>query len=112
MMSRTTGRRITEAKHIEQSVGDILGTPVGTRAERRPYGSYIADYIDAPGNPSTRLRLMSSMVMALVRWEPRIRVSISVVSVNAAGQVIAEIHGTRSSGPRAGQSITVQKALT
>jgi len=71
-MNAVNGRSISDARHIQQSVRDILTTPVGTRVMRREYGSVIHDLIDQPNDGATRLRVMSAVVMALTRWEPRI----------------------------------------
>lgn len=109
-MSRITGRRLTEDEHISQSVGDILTTPIGSRAERRPYGSFIPDLIDHPYNAANRLRLMSATVMAIARWEPRIAIStVTVEYIN--GKVTAEMRGVKRTGQRAGQPITLLQAL-
>lgn len=58
-MSRSTGRTITDAEHISQSVSDILRTPVGSRVMRREYGSLLSAMIDQPQTPplSCKLRL-------------------------------------------------------
>ncbi|MBB2777202.1 UNVERIFIED_ORG: phage baseplate assembly protein W, partial [Comamonas terrigena] len=40
-MDRTTGRRISGIDHVRQSVADILTTPLGSRLERRNYGSLL-----------------------------------------------------------------------
>ncbi|CRY18829.1 phage baseplate assembly protein [Yersinia enterocolitica] len=45
-MSRNTGRAITDADHISQSIADILITPVGSRVTRRTYGSLLSELID------------------------------------------------------------------
>lgn len=73
-MSRTTGTSLVDLDHLRQSVGDILTTPIGSRIERREYGSDVPDLIDAPYNDTTRLQLMSAIVSALARWEPRVQV--------------------------------------
>ena len=41
-MNRFTGEKITsETEHIKQSIADILLTPIGSRLQRRDYGSRI-----------------------------------------------------------------------
>lgn len=74
-MNRTTGATITELEHIKQSIGDILGTRIGTRLARREYGSQVPDLIDQPFHGATTLRLYAATTMALMRWEPRIRIT-------------------------------------
>ena len=96
----TTGRTIGDLAHIWQSVRDILTTPVGSRVMRRDYGSLVPELIDQPMNPATRLRLMSASVSALVRWEPRLRISSVQFSVDARGAAVIDIDGERIDGSR------------
>lgn len=74
-MDRTTGRNITGMEHLRQSVADILTTPLGSRIERRTYGSLIPSLIDQPSNARTRLRCYAAVASALMNWEPRLRVT-------------------------------------
>lgn len=74
-MNRITGGSITELDHIKQSIGDILGTRIGTRIARREYGSQVPDLIDQPFHGATTLRIYAATAMALMRWEPRIRLT-------------------------------------
>jgi phage baseplate assembly protein W len=86
-MNRQTGGTITDLEHISQSVADILTTRIGTRVMRRAYGSQLVDLIDQPGNGTTRLLAYAAIAMALIRWEPRIRVSRVELNVGTmAGQ--------------------------
>ncbi|WP_234085306.1 GPW/gp25 family protein [Azonexus sp. R2A61] len=111
MMSRTTGRAIGEDEHIRQSVADILTTPIGSRVERRAYGSNIPDLIDFPATPANRLRLMSASVMALTRWEPRIGISTAAVDYTMDGKTTITLDAVKRRGQRAGQPITLVQAL-
>lgn len=91
-LNATTGRRLTGLAHIEQSIRDILATPVGTRVMRRDYGSHIPDLIDQPMNGATLLRLSAAAFVAVRRWEPRVRVTALRFGVGAvAGQLTAAI---------------------
>lgn len=74
-MNTQTGRTLHGTAHIEQSIRDILLTPVGTRVMRRDYGSLVADLIDHPINGITVLQLYASIAIALVQWEPRIELT-------------------------------------
>lgn len=67
------GRALDGLEHLGQSIGDILMTPLGTRVMRRDYGSMLPELIDQPFNDVTRLRLYGATALALMRWEPRIR---------------------------------------
>lgn len=73
-MNAHTGRRLDSLAHIQQSVNDILTTPIGSRVMRRDYGSLLPELIDQPLNGPTALRAYSATVVALMKWEPRIRV--------------------------------------
>ncbi|MBF5003365.1 GPW/gp25 family protein [Diaphorobacter sp. NR2-3-3-1] len=74
-MNRNTGQRINMLEHVRQSVTDILSTPIGSRVMRRTYGSLVPALIDQPDNLSTQTRVFSAVASALMRWEPRIKVS-------------------------------------
>lgn len=74
-MDRHTGDLIDdELAAIEQSVTDILTTLVGTRIERRDYGSVLPLLIDQPLTEATLLRVYSAAIIAIQQWEPRIRI--------------------------------------
>lgn len=73
-MNAQTGRSIDTLAHIQQSLRDILTTPIGSRVMRREYGSLLPELIDQPLNGATALRAYSATVVALMTWEPRIRV--------------------------------------
>lgn len=95
-MNRDTGEVITDIEHIRQSVRDILLTPVGTRVMRRSYGSLLSALIDQPQNEALRLQIMSACYMAILQWEPRVKLTgISYESAFDGGMVV-EITGTRS----------------
>ena len=40
-MHRTTGAGLSGIEHLRQSIADILTTPLGTRLQRRTYGSLL-----------------------------------------------------------------------
>lgn len=111
MMDRTTGRAIDTAAHITQSVADILTTPIGSRIERRDYGSMLPDLIDHPGNPANRLRLQNAAVMAIVRWEPRISIAQTAIAIAMDGTVTMDIEGTRRGGPSSGKKLNISVPL-
>lgn len=74
MMSRTTGQRLGAIAHLQQSVADILTTAIGSRVMRHEYGSLVPALIDQPDNLATQTRVVSAIVSALMRWEPRLQV--------------------------------------
>ncbi len=94
-MDQHTGRVITGLEHLRQSIADILMTPVGSRIARRSYGSLLPELVDHPDNGATRVRLIAATAGALMRWEPRIRVSRIRLKAGArAGQLLVELEGT------------------
>ncbi|MHB0819832.1 GPW/gp25 family protein [Stutzerimonas stutzeri] len=95
-MNRITGAAIDSTAHIAQSIGDILTTPIGSRVMRREYGSLLPDLIDAPLNDATRLLAYAAVAMALLRWEPRIRLSrVGLQLGDRPGQVVLDLEGAR-----------------
>lgn len=93
-MDRTTGKPIDAIEHLRQSIADILGTPIGSRVMRRTYGSQLPELIDQPDNGTTRVRAYSAIAGALMKWEPRLRLSrLQLFSGARPGQVVLEIDG-------------------
>lgn len=74
MMSRDTGTRMDAIAHLQQSVADILATPIGSRVMRREYGSLVPALIDQPDNLATQTRVYAAVASALMRWEPRLQI--------------------------------------
>ncbi len=84
-MNRRTGRALEGRAHLEQSVEDILTTPLGTRVMNREYGSRLFDLVDTPVNRYTLVDFYAAVIEALIRWEPRLRVTRAVVSSASPG---------------------------
>ncbi|HEX7856026.1 MAG TPA: GPW/gp25 family protein [Sphingobium sp.] len=99
-MSRITGRPLEGTEHLEQSVNDILTTPIGTRVARRDYGSMLPLLMDQPMNAVGRARLFAATAMALSRWEPRIKVTSFALIATADGKAALTINGQRLDVPR------------
>ena len=89
----TTGKAISGLDHLRQSIADILTTPIGTRVMRRDYGSLLPSLIDQPQNNATTVRLYSAITSALMRWEPRIRLSRVSIEHTAAGKSTLTLEG-------------------
>ena len=70
-MDRNTGRWISGRAHIAQSVDIILGTPIGTRVERRQFGADDKYLIDRPQAESEVSHATMAVAVALDAWEPR-----------------------------------------
>lgn len=92
-MNVNTGSRLDGMAHIQQSIADILTTPIGSRVMRRDYGSHVFDLIDQPGNPINRLRLIATSADALSRWEPRLHLTQITTEVNFDGQAVLNVMG-------------------
>lgn len=90
MNSENGAMIIDEVEHIRQSVRDIVITAIGTRLQRRDYGSYLYQLIDKPVNQALLLQLSAVCVSALRRWEPRIDIERFVVRVEQ-NKVVTEL---------------------
>lgn len=101
-MNRITGAAISGLEHLRQSVGDILSTPIGSRVMRREYGSLVPELIDHPDNNASQVRLFSAVASALLRWEPRFRLTRVGVQRDAErpGYALIELHGSYHEGRR------------
>ena len=108
-MNAQTGRRIDDIAHLEQSVGDILTTPTGSRVHRRTYGADIFPLLDQPDSPTNRLRVYAATADALARWEPRLAVSRVSMNVNEEGQAEIDLEGEyRPDGRNTGEIIVIK----
>ena len=93
-MSAKTGRTLSNRQHLAQSVADIVTTPLGSRVMRREYGSPMADLMDWPLNSATRLQAYAAIAMALMRWEPRLRITrVGLVAGDRPGQLVLTVEG-------------------
>ena len=73
--SAITGKTLDGLAHLRQSIRDILTTPVGSRVMRREYGSRLFDLVDNPLNDQTLVEIFAATAEAILRWEPRLRVT-------------------------------------
>ena len=112
-MNAKTGRATFGLSHLYQSIEKILTTPLGTRIARREFGSELPDLVDAPNNLATRVRLYAAAATALMRWEPRLkltRVQLSTdVSETGAGVQVLDIEGTTT---ESGDEVSTRVQLT
>lgn len=93
-MNRSTGLTVTELEHLQQSVTDILTTPIGTRTMRREYGCDLFSLLDQPLNPALALQAKATAVTALLRWEPRLNLTYIGISLgDAPGQAFVDLGG-------------------
>lgn len=95
-MNRQTGGVIEPLSHIAQSISDILTTPIGTRIQRREYGSLVPDLVDAPGNSQTMILVYAAIATALMRWEPRISLKrVQLSALRPDGTALLELEAAR-----------------
>ncbi|ELD0440921.1 GPW/gp25 family protein [Escherichia coli] len=92
-----TGKRLSGAAHLRQSVSDILNTPVGSRVLVRDYGSDLFELLDSPRDDLLRLRIIAATATALARWEPRLKVSkVTVTFPDDEAGCVVDITGTNT----------------
>lgn len=102
-MNNATGQELNELEHIRQSLTTLILTPVGSRIQRRDYGSVVPELIDHPLNQATVLRLYSATAAAIVKHEPRISVTSMTLSLNSSGSVEFNLVGNVGSDQLAAQ---------
>ncbi len=110
-MDAVTGKPLSGLDHLRQSIADILSTPIGTRVGRRDYGSLLPDLLDQPMNAGGRMRLIAATALALLRWEPRIRLTNVTIRQTAPGTFAVAIEGIRTDD-RAGARTSLTIPLT
>jgi phage baseplate assembly protein W len=94
-INRDAGKALRDFEHVQQSIGVILTTPIGSRVMRREFGSELFDLIDRPMTDRVILAIYAAAVIAIARWEPRYAVTgCRVVSTGADGQISLEFNGT------------------
>ncbi|MDO9607214.1 MAG: GPW/gp25 family protein [Brevundimonas sp.] len=102
-ISRLTGAALdpNSDAHLAQSIGDILTTPIGSRPLRRTYGSELPDLIDQPIDPRRLpIKIFAATAMALLAWEPRVRLSRVQLEAGASGVGTLRLTGKRVDLPR------------
>lgn len=88
-----TGKPLDGLAHLQQSIKDILTTPIGSRVMRRDYGSRLPRLVDAPMNRATLIELYAATAEALLTWEPRFSVQQVVATSAAPGRVELMVTG-------------------
>lgn len=79
-MDAASGRWLEDDAHLIQSIARILTTPLGSRVQRRDFGSLLPELLDHPFNSITQLRLYGATATALMRWEPRLQIKRMALS--------------------------------
>ncbi|UYM14256.1 GPW/gp25 family protein [Endozoicomonas euniceicola] len=88
-----SGKQLSGLDHLRQSITDILTTPVGTRIQRRSYGSRLFELVDAPMNRATLIDIYAAAAEALEIWEPRFKVEQIRAVAAQPGRVELDIVG-------------------
>lgn len=92
MINRRDGNIIDdEIINIQQSIEDILTTPIGTRIMRRDYGSILMDLIDQPIHDALILKIYSAIYTAVTNWEKRISIEQINISQLSQGTLIVDL---------------------
>lgn len=102
-MCRHTGRRLTGWDHIAQSLSVIFTTRIGTRVERRSFGSVGKDLQDRPGTNDTILDHYVAIAEAIDAYEPRVELNgfrLIDIDENGDGQIMVDVTETSTGLPR------------
>lgn len=92
MISKKTGEALkTELESIQQSIQEILSTPIGSRIMRRQFGSDIPNLIDQPLNQTLVLRIYSAIYTPLILWEQRISIENISIHQGAVGSLDVDL---------------------
>lgn len=92
-MNLRTGQWLGGIDHLQQSIRDILTTPIGSRVMRRDYGSRLPDLVDAPINRATIVEIYTATAEALLMWEPRLKLSRVQVEEAEPGLIRLRLEG-------------------
>jgi uncharacterized protein len=93
-MSAATGKMLSQIEHLRQSVRDVLTTRIGTRVMRRDYGSRLPELVDRPMSEMLLVDLYAETVIALERWEPRIKIDrVMVEQMTDTGRIVIGLTG-------------------
>ncbi|QSQ38924.1 GPW/gp25 family protein [Xanthomonas translucens] len=96
-MDATTGKWIEGDAHLAQSIAQILTTPLGSRVQRRDFGSLLPELIDQPFNDATRVRLYGATATALQNWEPRLLLKrVTLAQGEMPGSFVLTLEGQRT----------------
>jgi phage baseplate assembly protein W len=61
-----------EVRHIEESINQILHTPIGSRVIRRDFGSLLHSIVFDPNDVTLDVQFEYMVRKALETWEPRV----------------------------------------
>lgn len=94
-LARDSGNTVADWTHVQQSIADILTTPIGSRVMLREYGSELYALIDRKMTRRMVFALYGATAVAIARWEPRFKLShVAIDSAGADGKITLRLHGT------------------
>ena len=103
-MCRQSGRRLEGWDHIAQSLAVIFTTRIGTRVERRSFGSAGPALQDRPGNSDTILDHYVAIAEAIDAFEPRVELTgfrLGHINENGDGRIMVDVTERASGTARA-----------
>lgn len=92
-MDIDTGKAISGAAEIEQSINGILATIPGDRYMRAEYGSGLFELVDVGMDASGKARLAQAVGESLRRFEPRVKIT-KVAFEGTPGELVQTVYGT------------------
>lgn len=95
LMSRTSGKPISDRDHLTQSIIDILTTPKGTRVGIRDYGCTLFYLLDRGLTPVVVAQMYGSISEAISLWEPRLKLASIAIDGSSLSQgvLIVDLEG-------------------
>jgi len=111
-MNRHTGRTIRDAERDRQRLNILLQTPVGSRLQRRQFGSVLPFMVDQPLSNATVLRMFAATAAAVRVWLPDIRLdAMRLAQPGHNGQIALELDASVGSRSNAGQTQQTTRIL-
>lgn len=92
-MDANTGTWLMDIDHLHQSIKKILTTPIGTRVERREFGSLVPDLVDRPVNQEYPLLVYAAVATALMHHEPRLKLERMQLDISSGTRPQIEVAG-------------------
>jgi uncharacterized protein len=78
---------------VRQAIYTVLDTDPGERVMRPDFGCGLRRWLMHPNNPATRAGIQREIEAALLRWEPRIKVTeVRVSPTDERSTVLIELH--------------------
>ncbi len=92
-MNATNGKPLSGIEHLQQSIRDILATPIGSRVMLRDYGSQLFELVDRPVNGDWLMDAYAATAEALERWEPRFKLTRVKIDAVEDGHPTIDLEG-------------------